>query len=452
MSTTKSGTHTVPQLKTSLPGPKAMAIIERDRTVVSPSYTRDYPLVIARGEGAAVEDVDGNVFLDCTAGIAVTATGHSHPEVVQAIVDQAHKFLHMSGTDFYYEPQVRLAEELSAIAPMQGPHRSFFGNSGTEANEAALKLAKYYTKRQNIIAFLGAFHGRTMGSLSVTASKAVQRKGFSPMVPGTYHAPYADCYRCPVNATPEACAAECLNFIEQQIFVHLVSPDEVAAVMVEPIQGEGGYIVPPDVFLQRLRELTTRYEILLIADEVQSGMGRTGRMFAVEHTGVEPDIVTIGKGIASGIPLGVATARSEIMSWPPGAHASTFGGNPVACAASLATIRLVRGGLMKNAEVVGAHLLAGLKALMDKHPIIGDVRGRGLMVGIELVRDRQTKERATTERNALVQECFRRGLLVLGAGRNAIRLSPPLVLTRQQADTAIEILDQAFGAMTPPKL
>ena len=436
---------TGPDLKTALPGPKAKAIIERDAKAVSTSYTRDYPFVMARGEGVFVEDVDGNVFLDCTAGIAVTATGHSHPDVVEAIVDQARRFLHMSGTDFYYEPQVRLAEVLSAIAPMPGPHRSFFGNSGTEANEAALKLAKYYTKRQNVIAFLGAFHGRTWGSLSVTASKPAQRRGFAPFVPGVYHAPYANCYRCPVGATPETCAAECLRFIEEQIFVHLVSPDEVAAVMVEPIQGEGGYIVPPDAFHQRLREITSRHGILLIVDEVQSGMGRTGRMCAIEHTGVQPDIVTIAKGIASGMPLGVATARAEVMSWPPGTHASTFGGNPVACAAALATIRLLRDGLMKNAEVVGAHMLAGAKALMEKHQIVGDVRGRGLMIGIELVRDRTTKERATTERDEVVRACFRRGLLVLGAGQNAIRLSPPLVITKEHADTALRILDDALA-------
>jgi 4-aminobutyrate aminotransferase len=438
---------TVPQIRTSLPGPKAAAVIARDARVVSPSYTRDYPLVIARGEGAIVEDVDGNLFLDCTAGIAVTSTGHSHPEVVQAILDQARRFLHMSGTDFYYEPQVRLAEELSAIAPMQGPHRSFFGNSGTEAVEAALKLAKYYTKRHNVIAFFGAFHGRSMGSLSATASKVAQRKGFFPLVPGTFHAPYPDCYRCPVGTTPESCAAECLGFIENQLFVHLVPPDEVAAILVEPIQGEGGYIVPPDAFMRGLRDIASRHGMLLIADEVQSGMGRTGRMFAIEHTGVEPDIVTMAKGIASGLPLGVATARSEVMSWPPGSHASTFGGNPVACAAALTTIRLLRDVLMKNAETVGAQMMAGVKALMAKHPIVGDVRGRGLMIGVELVRDRQTKERATTERNALVQECFRRGLLVLGAGRNTIRLSPPLVLTREQADIAVGLLDEALTAI-----
>jgi 4-aminobutyrate aminotransferase len=436
-----------PALKTPLPGPRAKALIERDAKVVSTSYTRDYPLVMARGEGALVEDVDGNVFLDCTAGIAVTSTGHSHPDVVAAIVDQSQKFLHMSGTDFYYEPQVRLGEELSAIAPMPGPHRSFFGNSGTEANEAAIKLARYYTKRQNIIAFLGSFHGRTMGSLSLTASKLTQRRGFAPFVPGVFHAPYANCYRCPIGLNPDTCAAECLRFIEEQLFVHLVHPEDVAAIVVEPIQGEGGYVVPPNLFHERLREITTKFGMLLVVDEVQSGMGRTGKMFAIEHTGVTPDVVTMAKGIASGLPLGVMTSRSEIISWPPGTHASTFGGNPVSCAASLATLKLLRESLVKNAEVVGAHMIAGVKALMDKHAIIGDVRGRGLMIGVELVRDRQTKERATTERDRIVQECFKRGLLVLGAGQNAIRISPPLILTKEQADTAIKILDEAIGAV-----
>jgi 4-aminobutyrate aminotransferase len=438
---------TGPSLKTALPGPKAQAIIERDAKVVSPSYTRDYPLVIARGEGAFVEDVDGNVFLDCTAGIAVTSTGHSHPDVVAAIVEQAGKFLHMSGTDFYYDLQARLGEELSAIAPMPGPHRTFFGNSGTEAIEAAIKLARYHTKRQNLIAFFGAFHGRTMGSLSLTASKPTQRKGFLPLVPGVFHVPYANCYRCPVNATPDTCAAECLRFLEQQTLVHLVSPEEVAAIVVEPIQGEGGYVVPPNVFHERLRELTTKHGMLLVVDEVQSGMGRTGKWFAIEHTGVQPDMVATAKGIASGLPLGVVIARSELMSWPPGAHASTFGGNPVACAASMATIKLIREQLMKNAADIGAHLFAGVKELMKKHALIGDVRGRGLMIGVELVRDRQTKERATTERDRVVRECFTRGLLVLGAGQNAIRLSPPLVLTMGQADTAVRILDEALTAI-----
>jgi 4-aminobutyrate aminotransferase len=434
----------VPDIKTALPGPKAKALIDRDKAFVSPSYTRGYPLVIERGTGATVEDVDGNVFLDCAAGIAVNSTGHSHPAVVQAVTEQAGKFLHMSGTDFYYEPQVRLAEELAAIVPINGGVRSFFGNSGTEAVEACIKLSRYATGRENIIAFLGGFHGRTMGSLSLTASKAIQRRGFGPLMPGVYHAPYADCYRCPIGLKPETCAAECLDFIDHQLFVHLVSPDEVAAIVVEPIQGEGGYIVAPDQFLQRLRELTKPHGILLVADEVQSGMGRSGRMFAIEFSGVEPDMVAIAKGIASGLPLGVASARAGLMAWPPGAHASTFGGNPVSCAAALATIALLRTQLMANAADVGAHMLAGLKQLADKHPLIGDVRGRGLMIGVELVRDRETKERATDERDAVVNAAFRRGLLVLGAGKNAIRFSPPLVLTREQADVAIRIFDDAL--------
>jgi 4-aminobutyrate aminotransferase len=380
-----------PDIKTSLPGPKARAIVERDRLAVSPSYTRAYPFVMARGEGAMVEDVDGNCFLDCSAGIAVASTGHSHPAVVAAITAQAAQFLHMSGTDFYYEPQVRLAEEIAAIVPVASPVRSFFGNSGTEANEAAIKVARYGSGRFNLIAFLGSFHGRTLGSLALTSSKVVQRRGFGPMMPGVYHAPYANCYRCPVGLKPDTCDAECLRFIEEQLLVHLVSPDEVAGVIVEPIQGEGGYIVPPAQFHQRLRELTSRLGMLLIVDEVQSGMGRTGKMFALEHFGVEADVVTIAKGIASGMPLGIMTARSEVMSWPPGAHASTFGGNPVSCAAALATLRILRDGLVKNAEEVGGHLLELLRGLMDKHRLIGDVRGRGLMIGVELVRDRQTK-------------------------------------------------------------
>ena len=436
----------VPDIRTELPGPKARDIIARDRAAVSTSYTRDYPFVIAKGSGAVVEDVDGNVFLDCTAGIAVASTGHSHPDVVTAITEQAQKFLHMSGTDFYYELQARLGEEMSEIAPMSGPHRSFFSNSGTEANEAALKLAKFYTQRHNVIAFFGAFHGRSMGSLSLTASKVRQRQGFGPLVPGVYHAPYPDVYRS--GLSPDATVDRCIDFIEQQLFVHLVSADEVAAIVVEPIQGEGGYIVPPDSFLTRLRAIATQHGIELIADEVQSGMGRTGKWFAIEHARVAPDIVTVAKGIASGLPLGVTTAPSILMgAWPPGSHASTFGGNPVSCAAAIATLRLIRESLMKNAEVVGAHLIDGARALMEKHPLIGDVRGRGLMVGVELVRDRKTKERASSERDALVKECFTRGLLVLGAGRNAIRLSPPLVLTKQQADIALGILDEALTSL-----
>lgn len=438
----------LPDIKTDLPGPKAKAIIDRDRKYVSPSYTRDYPFVIARGDGAVLEDVDGNRFLDCAAGIAVNSTGVSHPEVVRAIAEQAQKFIHMSGTDFYYEPQVRLAEELAAMVPIDGDVRTFFGNSGTEATEAAIKLAKYHTSRHALVAFLGAFHGRSLGSLSLTASKAVQRRGFGPFISGVYHAPYPDSYRA---GSPDAAAAQSLAFIQDQLFTHLVSPDEVAAIVVEPIQGEGGYLVAPPAFLQGLREIATRYGILLVVDEVQSGMGRTGKMFASDHVGLRADIVTIAKGIASGLPLGVTCARAEVMSWPPGAHASTFGGNPVACAAAMVTIRLLKEQLIANAAAVGDQLLQGIRALQEKHPLIGDVRGRGLMIGIELVRDRQTKERAVEERNALVQAMFRRGVLVLGAGRNAVRLAPPLVLTRAQADSVLQILDAALAEVAPAR-
>jgi 4-aminobutyrate aminotransferase len=436
-----------PEIKTSLPGPKARAIIERDKQFVSPSYTRDYPFVIARGEGAVVEDVDGNRFLDCAAGIAVNSTGVSHPEVVQAISEQAQKFIHMSGTDFYYEPQVRLAEELASIVPIDGPVRSFFGNSGTEATEASIKLARYSTKRDAIVAFLGAFHGRSLGSLALTASKAVQRRGFGPFMPGVYHAPYPDPYR--FDGSGDACAAQSLSYIRDQIFVHLAAPDEIAAIVVEPIQGEGGYVVPPPAFLQGLRDISREHGIVLIVDEVQSGMGRTGKMFASEHFGLQPDIVNIAKGIASGLPLGVTCSRAEIMAWPPGAHASTFGGNPVSCAAANVTIRLLKASLVANAAIVGGHLIAGLRDLQKKHPLVGDVRGMGLMIGIELVRDRQTKERAVEERNAFVQAMFRRGVLVLGAGKNAIRLAPPLVLTRDQADIVLEVMDEALTEVFP---
>jgi len=434
-----------PEIKTALPGPRAKAIIERDRTAVSPSYTRSYPLVIARGSGVMVEDVDGNVFLDCAAGIAVNATGHSHPAVVKAITDQAHRFLHMSGTDFYYELQVRLAEELASIVPIRGGARTFFGNSGTEAVEACIKLARYATGRANIVAFLGSFHGRTIGALSLTASKAIQRRGFGPLMPGVYHAPYPDRYRPPLGSTADTCADACIDYIEQELFSHLVSPEEVAAIVVEPIQGEGGYVVAPDRFLQRLREIARQHGIALVVDEVQSGMGRSGRMFAIEYSGVEPDIMAIAKGIASGMPLGVAVARSSLMTWPPGAHASTFGGNPVSCAAAIATIDLLKRELVANAALVGDYLMNALRALGEKHPIVGDVRGRGLMIGVELVRDRTTKERATVERDAVVDAAFRHGLLVLGAGKNAIRFSPALVLTRAQADTAARLFDAALA-------
>ena len=439
----------VPDIKVPPPGPRARAIIERDRAVVSPSYPRSAPFVMARGEGAVVEDVDGNVYLDFSAGIAVAATGHAHPEIVRAVTEQASRFLHIS-TDYYHEPQVALGEALAKIAPVGGHARTFFSNSGTEAVEAAIKLARYHTKRFNILAFLGSFHGRTLGSLALTSSRTVQRRGFGPMASGVFHAPYANPYRCPTGGAEDAegCTRECLSYIENQILTHLVPPDEVAAIVVEPIQGEGGYVVPPASFLQGLAAIAAAHGMLFIVDEVQSGIGRTGKMFAIEHAGVEPDIIIAAKGIASGLPMGVTIARDDVMDWPVGAHSNTFGGNPVACAAALATLKLVEGGLMANAADVGEFLLAKLADLAGRHPIIGDVRGRGLMIGIELVRNRRTKERAVAERDALVMAAFRRGLLVLAAGASAIRLSPPLVVTRDQAQTAVAILDEALAEIS----
>jgi 4-aminobutyrate aminotransferase len=366
--------------------------------------------------------------------------------VVKAISEQAAKFIHMSGTDFYYEPQVRLAEELAKIVPITGDVRTFFANSGTEATEAALKVSRYFTKRPNVIAFLGSFHGRSLGALALTSSKSIQRRGFGPLMAGVYHAPYPDTYR--FNGSVDACAEASISFIRDQILVHLTAPDEVAAIVVEPIQGEGGYIVPPKAFLQGLRDLTQQHGILLVLDEVQSGMGRTGKMFAAEHFDVTGDVVNIAKGIASGLPLGITCARKDVMSWPPGAHASTFGGNPVSCAAALVTIRLLQEQYVQNAAIVGEHLMNGFRDLQKKHALIGDVRGRGLMIGVELVRDQKTKERAVEERNAVVQAMFRRGVLILGAGRNAVRFAPPLVLTKSQADDVLRLFDEALTDVT----
>jgi len=433
--------HDLPNLITPLPGPKAAAIVARDRKVMSPSYTRDYPLVVARGEGAMIEDVDGNRFLDCSAGIAVVATGHCHPHVVAAIQRQAAKLIHMSGTDFYYENMVALAEKLASIVPGDSPKRVYFGNSGTEAIEAALKLARYHSGRGQFIAFVGAFHGRTMGSLALTGSKSVQKRGFFPVMPGAHHVPYAYCYRCAYGKQPETCAVECVQHIEKELFRTTVPADDVAAIFVEAVQGEGGYVVPPKKFFDELRKLADRHGILLVFDEVQTGMGRTGKMFASEHFDAKPDIITLAKGIASGLPLGAMVARAELMDWKPGAHASTFGGNPVAIEASLATIELLEQELIDNAARIGEHMLSRLRDLPQRCRIVGDVRGLGLMIGIELVHDQATKERAPDLRDRLVQMCFERGLLVLGAGPNSLRLCPPLVISRDQADFAVDTIE-----------
>ena len=434
----------LPHILTELPGPRARAVIERDQAVLSPSYTRCYPLVVAHGEGAMIEDVDGNRFLDFNAGIAVASTGHCHPEIVRAIEEQSARLIHMSGTDFYYENMVELAEKLAAIAPGDVPRRVYFGNSGTEAIEAAMKLARYHTGREKFIAFRGAFHGRTLGALSLTASKAVQRRGFGPLVPGVFHAEFPDAYHSPAGTSPEDYATACVHAIERDLFRTVVPPDEVAAIVVEPVQGEGGYLIPPKNFLGELALLAQKHGILLVLDEVQSGMGRTGKMWAAEHFGVTPDIFTSAKGIASGLPLSATIARAEIMNWPAGAHASTFGGNPVAVAASLATIRLLQQDLIGNAARMGSYILDRMREWPRRFPHVGDVRGLGLMIGIEIVHDQLSKERAPELRDRLTTMAFERGLLVLGAGRNSLRLSPPLIITRDQADFAVDTLEECL--------
>ena len=437
----------LPNIITAPPGPRARAIIERDAKVVSPSYTRCYPMVAERAQGAIVEDADGNRFLDMNAGIAVASTGHCHPEVVAAIERQAAKLIHMSGTDFYYENMVDLAEKLAKIAPGNVERRVYFGNSGTEAVEAALKLARYATGREKFISFFGGFHGRTMGALSLTASKSVQKKGFGALVPGVYHAPYPDAYR--MGVSPAEAARKSLDYIEGTLFRTVLPPHEVAAIIVEPVQGEGGYVVAPREFLSGLTELARRHGILLISDEVQSGMGRTGRFWAGDHSDFVPDILTAAKGIASGLPLGAMIARAELMQWKPGAHASTFGGNPVAVAAALTTIRLLEEGIMLNAAAVGAFMMERMREWPARFRHVGDVRGLGLMIGVEIVADQKSRNRAPSLRDRVERMAFERGILVLGAGPNTLRLSPPLILTREQASCAMDVLEECLGATAP---
>lgn len=451
-------TAKLPVIQTPLPGPRAKAVVEGDTKYISPSYTRTYPFVMQRGRGAMIEDVDGNIFLDFNAGVAVCSTGHSHPLVTEAIKKQVDEFIHISGTDYYYPHLPALAEKLSRLVPGTGDKKTHFGNSGAEAVEGAIKLAMYATRRQKLIGFFGSFHGRTMGALSVTASKARQRAGFGRQALDVTHVPYANCYRCPYALTPATCGAEesrgphCARIIEDLILKTTVPPDECAAILVEPIQGEGGYVVPPASFLHTIRAIADRYDIKLIADEVQSGMGRTGRMFASEHFNFVPDIMAIAKGIASGLPLGATVARADLMTWPPGAHASTFGGNPVAIAASLVTIELLENELVQNAAVMGEYLMSGLQELKQKHEMIGDVRGRGLMIGIELVKDRITKVPAAAERDQVEIECFNRGVIIQGCGISTVRLSPPLVVDREQCDFALKTLDEALSAVTKMNL
>lgn len=426
-----------------LPGPKAQAIIERDRLYVSPSYPRGYPFVMDHGRGTEVWDVDGNRFLDFAAGIAVVATGHSHPQVVKAIQQQAEQFIHIS-SDFYHESWVQLAEKLNEIAPFSGPASSFLTNSGTESVESAIKLARYHTRRSQFIGFLGAFHGRTIGSVSFTASRSHYKGRFFPLMSGVVHAPFPDPYRpVLIRRKGEGYGEAVVRYIEEEILSRILPPDEVAGFLIEPIQGEGGYIVPPQDFFPALRALCDKYGILLIADEVQSGMGRTGKWWAIENFGVEADIITSAKGIASGVPLGAMIARKELMDWPKGSHGNTYGGNPIACVASLATIDLIQKHYMQNAIEVGNYTLDALAEIKTRHPSIGDVRGLGLMIGIEFVLDQESKEPAIKLRDEVVNLAFERGMLTLGCGQSTIRFSPPLSTTISEVNEALAIFEEA---------
>jgi 4-aminobutyrate aminotransferase len=435
-----------PKLVCPLPGPKARAAVEADHRLISPSYTRSYPLVAKRGRGLRIEDSDGNEFLDFAAGIAVVSTGHCHPEVVAAIQKQAAELIHISGTDFYNELLTDLATRLSAVAPMPGPHRFFYGNSGAEAIECALKLARYHTGRQQIISFFGAFHGRTMGALSLTGSKPQQKRRFSPLVPGVTHVRYPYVYRgCTGGAQEEeAFSMGCARYIEEKLFKTILPPEEVAAIFIEPIQGEGGFVPAPANFLRELRAICDRHGILLVVDEVQSGCGRTGQWWAIQNSGVEPDILCIAKGIASGMPLGVCMTRAGIMDWAPGSHASTFGGNPVSIAAALATMDILEREGIANAARVGEFILERVRGWKHSHASVGDVRGRGLMIGIEIVKDKATREPAAELRNRIETLAFERGLIVLGCGETSLRLSPPLIVSKEEATVALDILEEAL--------
>ncbi len=435
-----------PHLLTPLPGPKAQACVDRSDRYVSTSLPRAYPLAVERAQGAMVEDLDGNRFLDCAAGIAVCTTGHCHPRVVKAIQDQAGKLLHICGADYYEKSYIQLAERLAGLAPGDGPKKVFLGNSGAEAVEAALKLARHHTGRPYLLSFFGAFHGRTMGAITLTASKPVYHRRFGPLLPGVAHVPYAYCYRCAYNLSYPACDLACVDMIEKTLFAQSIPPDEVAAIFVEPVQGEGGYIVPPPGWLARLWALCDQHGILLVDDEVQSGIGRTGKFYAIEHFDVEPDILCSAKALGSGMPISAMIAREEVMTWPPGAHGSTYGGNPVCCAAALATLDVVQEEkLTENAADVGARLKGQLEELAASSRMLGDVRGLGLMIGVEMVQDKISKVPAKKETEELMLACFRRGLLVLPCGPNSMRFSPPLNITAEQADTAFEIFAEALA-------
>lgn len=440
-----------PLIKTELPGPKALEIIEADAQYVTPSYPRpDYKLVAHSAKGVWIEDPDGNIFLDCNAGVAVCSTGHCHPEIVAAITQQVNELIHLCGTDFYYRHMPQLGKKLNEICPIEGPTKTHFANSGAEAVETALKVAMYHTRRQKFISFFGSFHGRTLGALSLTSSRKAQRLGFMRQALDVVHIPYPNTFRHFATEMPTDEATitrDVVNWIEKRLFQTTTPPEEVAGIVLEVVQGEGGYIPAPTAFVRELRRICDENGIMLIIDEVQSGMGRTGKMFALDHhPGVKADIMCLAKGLGSGMPIGACIARADIMDWHKGAHASTFGGNPVALTAALKTIELLEGGLVDNSRDVGAYLEAGLNKLKDKYECIGDVRGLGMMLGVEFVTDKTSLTPAPDLRDAIEMACFKRGLIILGCGTNSIRWSPPLILAREHVDVALEIFDEAISA------
>ncbi len=435
----------VPKIVVSPPGPRAREVLRRDKEIISQSYGRYYPLVVKRIEGCIIEDVDGNKYIDFNSGLGVLVLGGAHKDVLGAIQSQSKKLIHYSCTDFYYSEIVELAEEVCRITPGSFPKRVFYGNSGTEAVEAALKSVRWHTGKPRVIAFIGAFHGRTMGSLSLTASKPVHRKGFFPLIPGVTHVPYPYCYRCPFGLEKDDCNYYCVEFIDEWVLKKFVPPEEVSAIIFEPIQGEGGYIVPPDGYFKKLKRLADENGFLLIDDEIQAGMGRTGKWWAIEHYGVEPDLLCIAKGIAAGLPLGLTVSRRELMSWEAGSHASTFGGNALSCRVALTVIRVIeRERLLDNALRLGNYILKRLNEFKEEYRLVGDVRGKGLMIGMELVRDRETKEPASQEAKEIISECFKRGLAIISCGVSTVRIFPPLIITEDLVEKGLNILEDVI--------
>ena len=441
-----------PKIVVTPPGPKARELVKKDESLISPSYGRFYPLVVESGKGCIIKDVDGNEFIDFNSGLVCMNVGHSHPKVVAAVKNQCDRFLHYSNTDFYYREVVDLADRLAHITPGSPEKKIFFGNSGAEAIEAAIKLAKWHSRRQLFIAFIGAFHGRTVGSLSFTASKPTQRRSFFPLMPGVTHVPYGYCYRCPYKLTFPECHYWCVDFIDEYVLQKYIPPEDTAAILVEPIQGEGGYVVPPPEYFQRLKKIADKYGLLFIDDEVQSGMGRSGKWFAIEHWGVEPDIICTSKALASGLPLGACIAKSKVMDWVPGSHASTFGGNPLSCVAASAVIDVIKEEkLLENATKQGTYIMKRLNELKEESEIIGDVRGKGLMIGMEIVESKESKKPAPQKVNEIMMRSWKRGINVISCGASTIRIAPPLVITKELVDSALDIIEDTIRQVEKEK-